>query len=83
MNNELQNYAREQLKSGLKKCTEGQQRLFKQMYAHKNMDKDIDYAVDNMPEDKLDFAMQQVKRTLEKKTQKIEPVWLLPRQDTI
>ena len=48
----------------LAKCTEKQQQLFKQMYAFENMDKDINYAVDNMNAEKLDWAMTQLNRTL-------------------
>jgi len=66
MNEQLQNYAREQLKQGLSQCTEGQQRLFKQMYAFKTMDLPINDCVDSMPIEKLDWAMQQVEATLAK-----------------
>ncbi len=67
MNNELDNFARESLKDSLAKCTEAEQRLFKQMYAFENINDSIDKAVDNMPSEKLDWAMQQVQRTLDKK----------------
>lgn len=63
MNNQLQNYARETLKDSLSKCNEGQQIMFKRMYANGNLDKNINDVVDNMSEDKLDWAMQQVERT--------------------
>ena len=66
MNNQLQNYARTSLKEGLAKCREGQQMMFKRMYANGNLNASIDDVVDNMPEDKLDWAMQQVERTLSK-----------------
>lgn len=66
MNNQLQNYARTALKEGLSKCNEGQQRMFKRMYANGNLDADINDVVDNMPDDKLDWAMVQVERTLSK-----------------
>jgi hypothetical protein len=64
MNKQLQEHARNTLKDGLSKCTEKQQRFFKQMYCFKDLEASIDVAVDNIPEDKLDWAMQQVKRTL-------------------
>ena len=67
MNNTLKNFAKRELKIGLAKCTEEEQHLFKQMYAFKHLDKDINYAVDHMPEEKMDWAMQQVERTLVKK----------------
>ena len=67
MNTELQTFARNNLKKGLAKCTADEQHLFKRMYAFKNIDKDINFVVDNMPEEKLDWAMQQVQKTLDKK----------------
>ena len=68
MNERLQKFARDELKAGLATCTEGQQRLFKQMYAHGKMHLPIDAAVDAMPEDKLSWVMDQVQKTLDKKT---------------
>jgi hypothetical protein len=66
MNETLSQYARQQLKLGLSQCTEQQQMLFKRMYSHKDLEKPIDDVVDAMPDDKLDWAMQQVERTLER-----------------
>jgi len=66
MNNQLQDFARQQLKDGLAQCTEAQQMLFKRMYSHKNLEASINDVVDAMPEDKLDWAMQQVERSLTK-----------------
>jgi len=67
MNEKLKNFGKEELKKGLAKCTEDEQNLFKQMYAFEYRGKDIDYVVDHMPEEKIDWAMQQVERTLAKK----------------
>lgn len=67
MNQKLQNFARNELKKDLAQCTKKQQHLFKQMYGFKNIDKDINYIVDNMQEEKLDWAMRQVERTLDKR----------------
>jgi len=64
MNNAIQEFARTQLKEMLGKCTEAQQILFKRMYSHNNLSLDIGEVVDNMPEEKLDWAMQQCQRTL-------------------
>lgn len=64
MNEQLQNLARIELKSGLSKCTAAEQLLFKRMYSPKNIDLPIDQVVDNMPADRLDWAMQQVQNTL-------------------
>lgn len=65
LNKSLSEYARSSLKDGLKKCTEGQIAKFKRMYS-KDPGQSIDQVVDNMPEEKLDWAMQQVERTLSK-----------------
>lgn len=66
MNNKLEEFARNELKSGLSKCSEKQQQMFKRMYAHNKPELTIDEVVDQMPETKLDMAMQQVERTLNK-----------------
>ena len=70
MNSELQQFARNQLKIKLAKCTEKQQRFFKQMYAHGNLELSINDVIDKMDNDKLDWAMQQVQTTLNKKKEK-------------
>ncbi len=67
MNDTLRAFAKQQLKDGLAQCTEQQQLLFKRMHSHKNLEATIDEAVDAMPDDRLDWAMQQVERTLTKK----------------
>ena len=64
MNAALQEFARQQLKDGLSKCTEAQRDLFRRMYSHKDLTCPMDEVVDRMPEDKLDWAMQQVENTL-------------------
>ncbi|GAG27182.1 unnamed protein product [marine sediment metagenome] len=66
MNDAIQEFARTQLKEMLAQCTEAQQLLFKRMYSHNDLSLDICVVVDNMPEDKLDWAMQQCQRTLDK-----------------
>ena len=66
MNKSLQSYARAQLKEMLAKCTEGQQHFFKRMYSHQNLELDINDVVDNMPDEKLDWAMHQCQMTLKK-----------------
>lgn len=64
MNSKLQKYARKQIKDGLAKCTEAQVLLFKRMYSHKDLTKSIEEVVEKMPEEKLDWAMEQVENTL-------------------
>lgn len=66
VNNQLQEFARNTLKSGLASLPESNRSLFKKIYSHKNLDAAINGVVDAMPEDKLDWAMQQVQRSLNK-----------------
>ena len=67
MNEELQNFGRTKLKEGLAKCNEGEQLMFKRMYAHGDIGKSIDDVVDDMEEEKISHAMTQVQSTLDKK----------------
>jgi len=66
MNEELSTFARNFLKENLPKCTEGQIHVFKQMYSPTQLDHSIDQMIDNMPDEKLDWAMSQIKNTLKK-----------------
>lgn len=66
MNDQIQDFARQTLKDGLAKCTEGQQSVFRRMYSFKDQGLPIGTIVDRMPDDKLDWAMQQVQGTLDK-----------------
>lgn len=66
MHDKLQEYARNEIKQGLAQCTEKQQHFFKRMYSHKDLSKSINDVVDDMPESKLENAMDQVIRTLAK-----------------
>ena len=52
------------LKGLLARTTEEQQLFFKRMYAHKDLDKSIEDVVDEIPDDKIDWAIQQVERTV-------------------
>ena len=81
MNNELQVFARATLKENLAKCTEGQQLIFKRMYSHLDLDREIDAVVDEMPEEKLDWAMQQVQRSVDTNESSDEKA--LPRHESI
>lgn len=67
MNKQLQIFARRTLKEGLAKCTPDEHHIFRRMYSFKDLKKPIDEVVDGMDPDKLDWAMQQVQRTLDKK----------------
>lgn len=69
MNKQLQDFARQTIKDGLKKLPESNQRFFIRMYTGGtgyNLGVDIDMVVDEMPADKLDWAMQQVQRSADK-----------------
>ena len=65
MNKQLQDFARQTLKTGLMRLPESNHVIFKRMYAPDNLDADINDVVDNMPEDKLNWAMQQVQRSID------------------
>ena len=66
MNKQLQDFARQKLKEGLAQLPEAWQYRFKQMYAHQQLNKDINEVVDAMEEERLDWAMQQVERSIAK-----------------
>lgn len=67
MNKDLEEFARSRILVGLNKLPETNQMLFKRMYSHNNLDASIKDVVASMPCEKLDWAMQQVSRTLEDK----------------
>ena len=62
----LINAAKEILKELLSECTEAQQLIFKRMYCHKNLELPINEAVDQMEDIKIDWAITQVERTINK-----------------
>lgn len=66
MNKILETYARNWLKENLPHCTYNQKQVFKQMYSSKNVSLDIETIIDNMPTDQLDYAIEQVERTIDK-----------------
>ncbi len=66
MNAQLEKFARDTLKSDLLACTEAQRLIFKRMYSPIAPCRPIDQVVDDIPVDKLDWAMQQVQRTIAK-----------------
>ena len=67
MNNKLQDFARDELKEGLAHCTENEQHFFKRLHSPDDLELPIDDVVDSLPDEKLGWAMQQVKRTLAKR----------------
>ncbi len=60
MNTELSNFAREKLKEQLALLPESNQMIFKRMYSHEDLNKNIDDVVDDMDDSQLDWAMKQV-----------------------
>lgn len=66
MNYKLQKYARTELKAGLAQLHEAWQMTFKRMYSHHSLNADINQVVYRMPQEKLDWAMQQVERSIDK-----------------
>jgi hypothetical protein len=64
MNEQLRYFARDALKKGLAQLSDAQLILFKRIYSHKDTNRPIDDIIDTMPEGQLDWAMQQVQRTL-------------------
>lgn len=65
-NETIKKFAKELLKDLLDECTEAQQLIFKRMYCDKNLEYSINDAVDQMDDDKIDWALTQVERTVEK-----------------
>lgn len=65
MNEELQTFARNTIKEGLALLPESHRLVFKKMYSHEDLDADINHVVNTMPENELDWAMQQVIASLE------------------
>lgn len=59
-------FTKNTLKDLLSECDEKQQHIFKRMYSHNDLDAEIDDIVDRIPNDKLDWALSQVERTIEK-----------------
>ncbi len=74
MNEQLRDFARMTLKDGLAKLEPKHHVIFKRMYARNNGERsiedalamDINDVVDEIPDEKLDHAMQQVQRSLER-----------------
>lgn len=58
--------SKDKLKELLSECSDNQQLTFKRMYCHKNLELSINDAVDQMEDEKIDWAMTQVEKTVEK-----------------
>lgn len=66
MNKTVSDFTREQIKMGLKQLPENWQLMFKRMYSHENLELDLEIIVDNMPDEKQDWALSQVENSLAK-----------------
>lgn len=66
MNKSISDFTRQQIKEGLKQLPDNWQMMFKRMYSHNNLDCDIVTVVNNMPDEKLDWALSQVENSLKK-----------------
>ena len=71
-------YARNKLREGLAKCTIAEQEIFKQMYSHDNLKRHTNEIIERISEEKLDWALCQIERTLEKRGISIEEKKVAP-----
>jgi len=60
----IKTLGRDILKDLLSQCTEDQQMLFKRMYSHDDLERNINDVVDQMPDDKINWAISQCERTV-------------------
>lgn len=66
MNEHLAIFARQTIKEGLQVCSDVQLGLFKRMYSPNDLNLHIDTVVDNIPVEKLSWAMTQVQNSISK-----------------
>lgn len=74
MNKELRDFGIQRLREGLDELPEGSRTLFKRIYANNGngcsqdeaLTMPIEEALEGIPDEKIDWAMQQVQRTLDK-----------------
>lgn len=67
MNETVEEFTRNRIKNKIKKCNKEEIHLFKRMYSHKDLDKDIEDVIDDMDSDDLDHALTQVENTIKLK----------------
>lgn len=60
----IDKFRRDELRQLLAQCTPGQHHTFRLMYSHKDLEKPIDKVVDDMPAEKIDWAIQQAETTV-------------------
>jgi len=66
-NKKIINFTRDQIKEGLSKLEDKHRLFFKRLYSHENLDKPINEVVDNIPEERLSWALTQVENSLKMK----------------
>ena len=66
MNEQMQQFARDFLKTVLAKLPASNCLIFNRMYSPDDLEASVSDVVDDMPEERLDWAMQQVQRSLQK-----------------
>ena len=66
----IEAFRRQELKNLLAQCTVEQRILFKRMYSHTNLEKDINSVVDVMPDAKINWAIQQCENTVKQASNK-------------
>lgn len=64
MNDQLQEFAKKNLKDSLSMLPAIHQMLFKRMYSHTDLEVDINDVVDRMDSDRLNLAMLQVQSSV-------------------
>lgn len=66
MNKKALEFYKKEIMDGLAKLSEDHQVVFKRMYSPHNLDKELKAVVNDMPEDKLDWALTQVANSINK-----------------
>lgn len=72
MNKTFKKLCTEALKTALKQLPENQFSVFKKMYSPRNPNMTVDECVDQMPDDRLDWAMTQVENSIAKNAKEAE-----------
>ncbi len=66
MNPTIEDFTRAEIKSVLAQLSEKHHHVFRLMYSHPDLTKDINQVVDDMPVEKLDWALSQAETSLAK-----------------
>ena len=65
MDSKVKEFYYQEIRNGLQKCTESQRQFFDRLYPS---------GIENIEDDRLDWALQQVKRTIAKNEKKQQEV---------